>query len=512
MGDWTPEAEIAVQVCTSWAKSVRKKLNMDLFLFGSAIYDKGDQFDSQRSDLDLVAVFEPDVPLAGRLIELQKLHAYKADLETKIIPQLQRINCVEPGVSIVALTRFEVRANVHKSGARRFFDKNYFLNLQSGEERIALSDEAGTVTIPDENRHALEYVQKIRNDYLGMAANGTGGLRDYSGIDPMPKALLRFAAQVRADPDRGQWYDTRLGMEFLFRHLFDRSLESDEFRQLFHKVSVRRGGRGTLKPLSAVDQLHLAEVLYDISSKIDVEEVILWEMALSEYREASAADRKALLRAVVDLLPHASFTRPDDSLHFKMRSPLSTYEVARKLDEQSSLAGFLGVERVRLAKGELQNDELTSPSPIDLVPQVVADWQPDATLMGLELEQSLTQYLDRSEIRESLGNPLVESGGPIFGTDFRPDFKLTWRPEGGRTETCLIEVKRYSKSLAGVMATLEELFLSYEPTFLVVVGEQARLDRLRDETRNLKRLGTNVQIIFVAVDSRTRKKDKRGPN
>ncbi|WP_206758130.1 hypothetical protein, partial [Rhizobium ruizarguesonis] len=67
MGEWTPEAEIAVQVCTRWAKSVRRKLNMDLFLFGSAIYDKGDQFDSQRSDLDLVAVFEPDVPLEGRL-------------------------------------------------------------------------------------------------------------------------------------------------------------------------------------------------------------------------------------------------------------------------------------------------------------------------------------------------------------------------------------------------------------------------------------------------------------
>ncbi len=116
------------------------------------------------------------------------MHAYKASLETEIIPQLHRINCIGAGVSIVALTRFEVKANVHKSGARQFFDKNYFLDLQTGEERIALSDDAGTVTIPDKNRHALEYVQKIRNDYLGMAANGTGGLRDYSGSDPMPKA------------------------------------------------------------------------------------------------------------------------------------------------------------------------------------------------------------------------------------------------------------------------------------------------------------------------------------
>ncbi|UIJ79147.1 hypothetical protein [Rhizobium leguminosarum] len=502
MGEWTAEAEIAVGVCTRWAKSVKKQLpNMEILLFGSAIYKNGDQFDSQRSDLDLVAVFEPGIPLARRLSDLQTLQKHKAALETQIIPQLQRINCVEPGVSIVALTPFEVRANVHKSGARRFFDKNFFLNLLTGEERIALSDDAGTVTIPDENRYALEYVQKVRNDFLATAANGTGGIRDYAGADPMPKALLRFAAQVRTNPDNGEWYDTRLGMELLFSSLLDRRLESDEFRRLFDKVSVRRGGRGQLMPLSAADQLHLAEVLFDIASEVEVEEVILWELGVATKRDLPQADKLALRRAVAQLLPNASFIRPDESLQFRMRGPVSTFEVARRLEQQGALPEYLDVKEVRLFRDEelIFSREETPATLVDLMPKVLEAWKPDSALAGREIEISLSRYLESEDVLERLRYPQIEPGGPIFGTDFRPDFRLVRHSEDGIVETCIIEVKHFRTSLAGVMVSLQELLLSSDPAFLVVVGPQSKLDRVRNETQNLKRLGTNVEIIFIEI-------------
>ncbi|MFW8644383.1 hypothetical protein ACOJBO_25550 [Rhizobium beringeri] len=449
--------------------------NMEILLFGSAIYKNGDQFDSQRSDLDLVAVFEPGIPLARRLSDLQTLQKHKAALETQIIPQLQRINCVEPGVSIVALTPFEVRANVHKSGARRFFDKNFFLNLLTGEERIALSDDAGTVTIPDENRYALEYVQKIRNDFLATAANGTGAFT--TTLVPIRCRRPFFASRLRFAqiPTMGSGMIRAWGWSFFFSTLLDRRLESDEFRRLFDKVSVRRGGRGQLMPLSAADQLHLAEVLFDIASEVEVEEVILWELGLATKRDLPQADKLALRRAVAQLLPNSSFVRPDESLQFRMRGPVSTFEVARRLEQQGALAEYLDVKEVRLFRDEelIFSREETPATLVDLMPKVLEAWKPDSALAGREIEISLSRYLESEDVLERLRYPQIEPGGPIFGTDFRPDFRLVRHSEDGTVETCIIEVKHFRTSFAGVMVSLKSCCFLLTPLSLSSLAPKA---------------------------------------
>ena len=56
MGDWTAEAQAAIDLCTSWAHSVPQSVCADLFLFGSAIYKAGEQFDPLSSDLDIIVV------------------------------------------------------------------------------------------------------------------------------------------------------------------------------------------------------------------------------------------------------------------------------------------------------------------------------------------------------------------------------------------------------------------------------------------------------------------------
>lgn len=211
VGDWTAEAEPAVLLCQDWAKSVQAAAKVRLYLFGSAIYKGGEQFDRYTSDIDIVAVLPPELDPADRVDTLEELRKHKVQLELNMIPALERRTCDEAGVSLVPITPLELRTNVHKSGARRFFEKNFFLDLSSGAKRVGLPD-AGVATLPDENRAALEYVQKVRNQYLGQSANLCGGLGPYSGADPMPKALLRFAAQLDPAAEEGEWYDTRRGL------------------------------------------------------------------------------------------------------------------------------------------------------------------------------------------------------------------------------------------------------------------------------------------------------------
>ena len=218
MSDWYPDAEASINLCIRWtAESTADKPLNDcrFYLFGSAIYLEGEQFDALRSDLDIVCVIPDGLSPVERLDLMQALKLRKAKLELDMIPQLQREVCDEPGVSIVALTPFEITANVHKSGARSFFDKNFFLDLTNGETRLGLEG-AGDRAIADTRRQALEFCQKQRNEYLSVSANGTGGLPEYRGIDPMPKALMRCAAQIAPNLPEGAWYDTRHGLEHMF--------------------------------------------------------------------------------------------------------------------------------------------------------------------------------------------------------------------------------------------------------------------------------------------------------
>ena len=262
LSDWTREAAVAIELCERWANRVLSELQGGLYLFGSAIYKGGEQFDATYSDLDLVYVFPQGTGALDRCSRLKALFEHKKQLELDLVPALHRVSCDEPGVSLVPVTSLELQVNVHKSGARSFFDRNLFYDLGAKVESLGIPS-AGTSAIKDDRRQALEYVQKLRNEFLSVSANALGGLKEFSGSDPIPKALLRSAAQLVPDAAEGEWYDTRLGLEFMHGILSDRRTEHDVFKQLFDKISVRRGGRGRGENLTAFDQMLLAEMLFD---------------------------------------------------------------------------------------------------------------------------------------------------------------------------------------------------------------------------------------------------------
>ena len=174
MEDWAPDAAQAIELCRAWAAAVRAEVDVDLYLLGSAIYADGEQFDGLVSDIDVVALMRDGQDAVERTAIVDALKPHKAKLELDMIPALRRRVCDEPGVSLVPITPIEVRANVHKSGARRFFDKNFYLNLATGKTDLGLPD-AGSVVLPDENRAALEYVQKVRNAFFRCSVPASGG-------------------------------------------------------------------------------------------------------------------------------------------------------------------------------------------------------------------------------------------------------------------------------------------------------------------------------------------------
>ena len=154
-GDRTPEAAAAIELRKTWTDKLAAQIPCDVYLFGSAIYESGDQFDAQQSDLDLVVLFQDALDAAKRAERLLALRTFKAWLELQMVPTLHRTNCEEAGVTVVLNTIVELQANIHKSGARRFFDKNIYLDRKTELESVGLPN-AGTCSIADEARQALE--------------------------------------------------------------------------------------------------------------------------------------------------------------------------------------------------------------------------------------------------------------------------------------------------------------------------------------------------------------------
>ncbi len=205
--------------------------------------------------------FPEPTSAVARVAFLERLKVYKATLELEMIPALSRTSCTEAGSSIVAVTAFELSANIHKSAARQFFTKNVFYDLIKKNQIVGIPT-AGSRTLQDENRYVIEYVQKVRNSFLAISANLTGGIKAYEGPDPLPKDLMRAAALVIKVPE-GEWYDTRHGLEAIFENLKARRSEHGEIQDLYDRVSVRRGGRGKKLDLSPSDQVLLTELLFD---------------------------------------------------------------------------------------------------------------------------------------------------------------------------------------------------------------------------------------------------------
>lgn len=501
MDEWTPEAARAIALCTRWATTVRAEMEVDLYLLGSVIYAEGEQFDPLTSDIDIVAIVPANSDAAARAAAVAALKPHKLRLELEMIPEFGRSVCDEAAVSLVPVTQLEVQANVHKSGARRFFDRNFYLDLATGTKRLSLPD-AGTVVIADENRSALEYVQKVRNAYLGQAANGSGGLAPYRGTDPMPKALLRFSAQLDHDVTEGEWYDTRIGLEAMFDALRDRKAD-EPWKSLFRSLSIVRGGRGKQRPLTDMDQLLLAELLHDLAAETQLDSVVLWEVRAG-IAAPTAADVSRLIAAIRAVAPDASLVEVRfGSVILRFRSPSSRFALVRQLLEAGVLTVLLDAKDVdvRLVgeAGDAESGFAPRDHEADLM-ETISHWQP-AFQREAEGNADLAKWISMSmrEGRVAQGMVALEVPVPSSMRQVRLDLMVSWLA-GGVRETVGIELMRLTHSRR-FLDVLERLLGLSLRVILVVVGTERRLARIRDDIVQLERLGGNVRVVTVIEQS-----------
>ncbi|WP_449302237.1 hypothetical protein [Pseudoxanthomonas mexicana] len=73
MSQRAPSAELAVDLCRNWAEKLESKVRVSTFLFGSAIYQDGLQFDPVRSYLDIVCLISDDVKSAVDRLSLMSV-------------------------------------------------------------------------------------------------------------------------------------------------------------------------------------------------------------------------------------------------------------------------------------------------------------------------------------------------------------------------------------------------------------------------------------------------------
>jgi len=149
---------------------------------------------------------------------------------------------------------------------REFFAKNRFVGILDKSEYEMLGPE---------NRSkcdrlvaaCLGFTQKTRSQFLAVCANGRPTIIDFDGEDPLPKPLMRAAAMAASgkmrNPEQGAEYDIKVGLDLLSDYLYVNRHNSKRLRKLQELIAERRGARGLGGPISAKDQLLLAEVVYD---------------------------------------------------------------------------------------------------------------------------------------------------------------------------------------------------------------------------------------------------------
>ncbi|MES0871351.1 hypothetical protein [Pseudovibrio sp. SCP19] len=499
--DWAPEAALAIDLCKSWTNDLKKDLNCDVYLFGSVIYESGDQFDPQNSDLDLIFLFTNSTNATERVKQLIDLRTYKATLELEMVPKLHRTNCEEAGVSIVPIYQLDLQANIHKSGARRFFDRNIFLDLNTEQESIGLLG-AGSCSFPDESRQALEYVQKIRNQFLSISANSTGGIPDFDGSDPLPKSLARVAAQLVPDADVGTWYDTRFGLEYIWDELSRRRSESDLFAQLYRKISVRRGGRGKNRPLSDQDQLLLAEILYDRATAFPTTPIATWEIRFIGI-QPSEEDKERVLTALRSLVPDGEIIGVfKGSIIVRLRSSLRSYETVKKLHTLGVLSDFFEVEEAEISDAESENPfSIFSPQRlIDRLADHIARWHPETKSSGFEREASLIGRLeDWLHQDRNLADLRIRRDKWFVARDsrIRPDFLID-SVEPNHEQPLAIElVHLYRRHI--FFSLIDRVRAYSMPTILVVIGTSKLLEELRKDIQRVAFVDSMIRVVTIEI-------------
>lgn len=501
-GTWFPAAKIAVDLTREWALDVTAKTGCEVLLFGSSIYKNGDQFDEEHSDLDIVCILPPDADALRRVNILKELYALKRTLEVKMIPTLHRISCIEPGVSIVAITNFELRTNVHKSGVRRFFDRNYFYDFS--ENRARLLSEAGTQYIVDAGRHALEYVQRVRSEFLAVSANDTGGLLPFSGTDPLPKALLRSAAQLNPNAQDGEWYDTILGLELVQAAVQNLRSREGLYLELASCLSVRRRGRGHERALTADEQLLLGEILVDEVIKLGVEDAVTFQVRVVG-PEHTPEMVKTVFQSLSRFAPGAKLTGDKaGSIVLQVSAPESSLENLKELEKHGVLHELLHVSAAEIFDGPFNDTtpEVAKTSRISALLSLIQEWKPLAdTGRGNEFE--FMSFLSEKLIAYPiLKDATILNGVQIDTTPrFELDFLLTWRNTDGVKERIAIEVTT-ARSTASLFDVLTRFKVLGQTVILILIGGERLLERVDEDLRHYAKVNANIRVVSVPAPPR----------
>lgn len=499
MIELSEDASKAIALCAKWAAKLRREIACNVYLFGSAIYDNGDQFDAQLSDLDISIVFDDEIGATDRAKRVRILRKFKLEIELDLIPSLHRDNCSDPGVSILPLTNLEVEANIHKSGSRRFFDKNIFWDLIS-EKQIVSLPRAGISIVADEKRQAIEYSQKVRNEYLSVSANDTGGITVFDKADPIPKSLARVAAQLNEGAKEGEWYDTRLGLELLFAELARRQFDSDELQRLYRKLSKRRGGRGKKSPLDDFDQLLLAEILFDVAILSATERAIEWKMILSWKDKDSNAIKEMLNNISVFSHEYQVLQTTSEQMVLKIRSPKRNYEIVEQLSQSESLIDIFKVDSVQiLTFGDPEyTTKATASRLLDEIAGQLQNWRPNPAQNLQEMEHQLAKDLHlalRSAPSMSkymvVRDTVVNSGTKSFRVDF-----VIIDPKAEDEKQVVIELARI-RSRQTFFQNLQRALDLPLPCVLVLLVPEETLRDIKDTIDRFMELNEKIKIIPI---------------
>jgi hypothetical protein len=266
-----PDTEVAA-VLRNWAQETNTALGSNgIYCFGSLVNHDGMLF-TRFSDIDLVVIMPDD--LYGGLARAEwilGLQGYANQLERRLLTLFGRRDAGTPVCSTVALTTLEVLRDVHKGHSRPFFSANYFRSLLVEREDSPLDGAGSHTPPPPPVDRALAYVQKVRNSYLAVAANGAMMMTDWRDDHRLlPKDMARAAAGLAAGTNcrnKGEEFDVRLGTSAIANWLFAHR-DITAFGQLHDWLAGRRDNfRAQDDPsrMTPWQSLLLAEVIFDMA-------------------------------------------------------------------------------------------------------------------------------------------------------------------------------------------------------------------------------------------------------
>ncbi len=262
--------------CRQWAINCHNNINTEgIYLFGSLIEDDGNQFTSDRSDVDFVINIPRNLKVANERVQwFQKLKIKRQDLELQLIPLIKRSDVSKPIVSIAAVTELEISENINSQRDGKFFQKSIFFDLLSENVTIHELCREKTERCNDSIKRVILLIQEIRKAYLKVSASSTETLKLEewnSSQDILPKDIMRKGALVSylfGNVTETKQDDVNEGLEFLCHHFYSLRDRDICYRELHRKVSLKRTTRKNLNQeslnLSSEEYLLIVEIMYDL--------------------------------------------------------------------------------------------------------------------------------------------------------------------------------------------------------------------------------------------------------